>query len=181
MTTILGLDVANSMGVCDWTVGQKPTFYTIQLGREGDDASIDGAWTKSCRALRWIAERLRTFPPDEVVIEAPIPERALSGQTNAQSTMVKMMLIGTLGAAVKLKHIRVTPANIQRVRKHFIGHGNLKGDEAKRLVRSVCREIGWDCNNNDESDAGALAHWRASQLGLLVPDVRPFHYRKLAA
>jgi Holliday junction resolvasome RuvABC endonuclease subunit len=181
MTTILGLDVAKSMGVCDWKVGQKPIFYTVALGREDDDKSIQGSWDKACRALRWIAERMRTFPPDEVVIEAPIPERALSGQTNAHSTMVKMMLIGVLGATVKLKHVRVTEANIQRVRKHFVGHGNLKSEEAKRLVRKVCREIGWDCNNYDESDAGAVAHWRATQLGLLVPDVKPFHYRKIAA
>lgn len=181
MTTILGLDVASRLGVCDWTIGQKPVFYTVALGHEDDDKSIDGAWDKSCRALRWVAGRLRAFPPDEIVIEAPIPERALSGQTNAHSTMVKMMLIGTLGAAGKLRHIRVTPANIQRVRKHFIGHGNLKSEEAKRLVKRVCRDIGWDPSNNDESDAGAVAHWRAHELGLPVPEVKPFHYRKLAA
>lgn len=178
MPTILGLDVASSMGVCDWTIGQKPIFYTERLGAE-DEEGFDAWRRKAARATRWVAGRLKVSPVDEIVIEAPV-EGGLQGRTNANTTAVKFILLGALLGPMGLKDVRVVGARISTVRKHFIGHGNLKGDEAKRLVRKVCREIGWDCNNTDESDAGAVAHWRASELGLLVPDVRPFHYRRAA-
>jgi hypothetical protein len=182
MTTILGLDVASNMGVCDWTIGYSPIFSTERLGAE-DEEGFDAWRRKAARATRFIARRLgdqSLRPVREIVIEAPV-EGGLQGRTNANTTSLKFILLGALLGPMGLKDVRVVGARISTVRKHFIGHGNLKGDEAKRLVRKVCREIGWDCNNYDESDAGAVAHWRATQLGLLVPDVKPFHYRKIAA
>ncbi|KAB0269012.1 hypothetical protein [Microvirga brassicacearum] len=174
---ILGLDVASAMGVCDWEVGNRPTFYTIKLG--GDDEQGFDAWTRKCkRATRWIVDRLKASHVDQIIIEAPI-EAGNTGNTNANTTAIKYLLLGALLGPIGLKSsVTVRGARVQTVRKHFIGHGNLKGPEAKRLVRNVCREIGWDPNNNDESDAAAVAHWRANELGLLVPDVKPFHRGK---
>ncbi len=174
MTHILSIDLAGSAGVCDWKVGEKPTFYTIPLGAEDEDG-FDAWRRKSVRAMRWCASRLKLNDIDDVVIEAPI--HGMWGNTNASTTASTFILLGAILGPIGLKAVTCTAGRVQTVRKHFIGHGNLNKKIAKPRVRQTCEAIGWSVKNYDESDAGALAHWRATQLGLshLIPDVRPFH------
>lgn len=174
MTRILAIDLAGKAGVCDWKVGEKPTFYTIQIGAE-DEEGFDAWRRKSVRAMRWIASRLQVNDIDDVVIEAP--RQGGWGDTNANTTASTFILLGAILGPVGLRSVTCSPGKVQTVRKHFIGHGNLRKEVAKPRVRQTCEAIGWSVKNYDESDAGALAHWRAAKLGLnhLIPDVRPFH------
>jgi hypothetical protein len=104
-----------------------------------------------------MATRLREGEkPDVVYYEAPIPERALGPQTNAHSTALKFVLLGAILGPLRAKGIKATPANIQRVRKHFIGRGNLKSAQAKLLVMARCHTLGWAPDNFDQSDAAAV-------------------------
>lgn len=174
MTHILAIDLAGKAGVCDWKVGQKPTFYTIPVGAE-DEEGFDAWRRKAVRATRWIASRLKLNDVDDVVIEAPV--QGMWGNTNANTTASTFLLLGAVLGPIGLRAVTCTPGKVQTVRKHFIGHGQLKKEIAKPRVRQTCEAIGWAVSNYDEADAGALAHWRAHKLGLahLIPDVRPFH------
>lgn len=174
MTRILGLDIAGNIGVCDWKVGDRPVFYTWKVS--GEDEHKFEAWRrKAPRAMREISRRLKLKDIDEIVIEAPV--QGAWGNTNADTTASTFLLLGAILGPIGLHAIRCVDGRVETVRKHFIGHGRLPKQIAKPRVRQTCEAIGWAPQNYDESDAGALAHWRAHQLGLqhLIPDVKPFH------
>jgi hypothetical protein len=129
----------------------------VRFDRSSDDDGMFGIQEKAGRATLWMATRLRdNEKPDAVYCEAPIPERALGAQTNAHSTALKFVLLGALLGSLRAKGIKTVPANIQRVRKHFIGRGNLRASQAKPLVIARCRALGWVPENHDQSDAAAV-------------------------
>lgn len=154
---IWGIDLAGSCGLAEGRIGTSPRLSTIRFDSSSDETTVAGIIEKAGRATRWFAKRLKDGEtPDVVYIEAPIPERALGSNTNAHSTAVKFMLLGAVTGTLRAKRIVIKTANIQRVRKHFIGRGNLKNVEAKPQVMSRCRSMGWDPQNFDESDAAAV-------------------------
>ena len=67
-----------------------------------------------------------------------------------------------------MRELPIQFVNIQRVRKAFIGHGNLPGPQAKREVRRFCIAAGWTPKTDDESDAGAVWHHECSRV---APDI----------
>ncbi|MCZ8098172.1 MAG: hypothetical protein O9972_09670 [Burkholderiales bacterium] len=178
MTHILALDIAQKIGVCDWKVGERPRFYTVPVGDPEDDQDPNGWTRKSSRAIRWISTRMKLRDVDEVVIEAPVQGKR---DTNAAAAAVTIGLFFSISGVVGLHSVGRAYGRVSTVRSHFLGrgNGNLKSEIAKPRVRQTCEAIGWSVANYDESDAGALAHWRAHQLGLghLIPDVSPFHLR----
>ena len=117
---------------------------------------MDGVANATGRAIVWLIDFLKAEHVDFAAIEAPIPERALGGHSNAWSTAMKFALIGALSGILKAKSIPVSFANIQAVRKSFLGHGNLSGEIAKPETMRVCKAAGWSPSNYDESDAGAV-------------------------
>ena len=161
---ILALDVASRTGACWGNVGQTPRFMSIKLTREGESSSMDGVGEAAARAIQWLADFTRVERFDRAVIEAPVPEAALGAATNAWSTALKFALVGSLAAALKMRQIPVSFANIQAVRKHVLGRGNLRGDVAKPAVMEICRALGWSPANSDESDAGAVFLFESSRL-----------------
>lgn len=118
---------------------------------------MDGVAEASARAIRWLAEFTSVETFDRAVIEAPVPEAALGHQTNAWATALKFALIGNLAGALRLRKVPISFANIQAVRKLFIGKGNVRGDLAKPEVMRICRSLGWSPDNADEGDA--MACW----------------------
>lgn len=94
-----------------------------------------------------------------VAIEAPwlAPER---DEHNVASPFY-------LAGAARLAGIRADCATVfgrvGTVRRLFIGHGNLPRDEAKAAVMRRCRQLRWNPQNLDESDAGALWYWAMVQ------------------
>lgn len=149
----IGLDVASTMGVCEGVPGQRPRLYTVRLGSPDDDHAA--AFAKS---IKWMAQRLLVSRPDWIVIEAPIPAAAMSGGTNANSLAKLWGLAACIEGTARAKNVLVRRVNIQKVRKNFIKHGNLKGPEAKRRTVALCRALGWEPPNHDAADAAACWH-----------------------
>ena len=172
---ILALDVASTTGICVGFAGEKPTFSTIKFVQDGDDhEDVFG------RALRWLAEYLQVDRPDAIYIEAPLSP-GIHGQTNADTTLRLIGMWAALAAAVKVKGIKYRRAKVSTVRKEFIGHGNLKGHEAKRRVREMCRLLDWQTRNDNESDAGAIFWWASTREALnLAPVITPMMQQQCA-
>lgn len=167
--TILALDVASTMGLCEGRPGETPCFDVIRLARPDDDPQDVFA-----RAIKWAADRMYAAKPDRLYIEAPTQSLVMGGRTNARTILILYGLYATIAGVARAKGVMVREGKVQTIRKHFIGHGNLKGPEAKRKVAETCRMLGWAPPNNDAADAGALWHWACSQVApKLVPAVDP--------
>jgi len=164
---ILALDISKSCtGIACGAPGSAPTLTSVSFYREDETRGETAA-----RALRWIAEALPVLlpvtdavtHPGRVVIEAPL----MGGQKFHQNPETSYLLGGlamVMEAACRLKGKEVRLGNVQTVRKHFIGHGNLPGEEAKRRVKAQCLRLGWAPKNYDESDAAALWDWACAQV-----------------
>jgi hypothetical protein len=150
---IFGLDVASTMGVCEGVPGQTPRLYTVRLAAGEDDHGASFA-----KAIKWMAQRLLVTHPRAIIIEAPIPAAAMNGATNANTLAVLWGLAACIEGTARAKSIPVRRVNIQRVRKSFIGAGNLKGPEAKRRTVALCRALGWNPPSHDAADAAACWH-----------------------
>jgi hypothetical protein len=183
---ILALDVATVTGVCDGVAGEEPTFSTVRFGSDGEEH--EEAFE---RALRWIAERLRDHPPDAVRAEATInlaafmrfnPKTKKAELATTPATIIRLTgLSAVIAAAVKVKGIPYEHVRVGTARKGFIGHGNLKGPEAKRRSFEMCKLIGWHPSNRDESDAGAIWFHGVSQLAPhLLPRITPMDQAAIA-
>jgi len=180
---LLALDVASNTGVCWGIPGLAPQFMSQKFTRDGESSSMDGVASAASRAMLWLIEFLKVEKIEAAVIEAPIPERALGAHSNAWSTALKYALIGSLSGVLRGKSIPIRFANIQGIRKNFLGHGNLPGEVAKKETMRFCIAAGWSPKNLDESDAGAAWHFecmkrfpRESQLidpiALRIPPVQ---------
>lgn len=154
---ILALDLsAKRTGVAEGRPGETPRLYSAPF-KTGDD---DHRATFG-RALKWFGERLRVSPPDVIVIEGRI--NTAWGQTNADTTLALCGLWGIAAAASWNKGTAWRAPAVHAVRKHFIAHGNLPGDQAKALVGERCKELGWSPPNHDAADAAAVWHWAVAQ------------------
>ena len=101
--------------------------------------------------------------------------------SNPETTIRLMGLRAVLAAAAKVKGIRYRRSRVQTVRKTFIGHGNLKGAEAKRRCFEMCKLLGWSPNNRDESDAAAVWFDACCQVAPnLAPIVTPMMQASVA-
>lgn len=172
---ILALDLSiRRTGACWGEPGANPTFTSESFFREGEEKSMDGVAEACSRAIVWVSDLTTLNKFDRAVIEAPIPEAALGYSTNAWSTAGKFALIGVVSGAIRCRGIPLRFGNIQRVRKFFIGRGNVKGDVAKPAVFKVCNALGWSPENYDEGDSAALWCWQCNEVApRLVPHLDP--------
>lgn len=163
---IVGLDIAGNTGICEGTIGSVPELYSKQLTLE-DDQSVAEAFG---RAIRFAAARFSKITPAAIFVEGIVPENKLAGFSNHSSSMVRVGLYGAIIGVARAKNIPVIPANIARVRTHFLGRGHkLAGDAAKRAVFRRCQDLGWAPPNLDASDAAAVWDFGCAQVkfGLL--------------
>lgn len=150
---IFAFDVASNCGIAEGYAGETPRLYSERLVKDGDD--LDDSFA---RAIKFMARRLLADRPDVIIIEAPIPAAAMNGRTNAQTIAMLLGLASCMGGAARAKGIMVRRVNIGRVRKNFLGVGNLKGPEAKRRTVALCRALDWNPPNHDAADAAACWH-----------------------
>lgn len=172
---ILALDISKTRtGVCEGRVGSKPTFYSIT----GNDMTNDAA---AMRLGQWLIARTKVDKPDCVYIEAAINPGAFIGEYDEEKGRVRMtsnpettLALAEMAAVARFvlsgKDIAWRNVKVQTIRKAFIGHGNLKGQIAKARVRHMCGLLGWEPNNTDESDAGAVWWFGGMQFA-------PKHYQ----
>lgn len=95
--------------------------------------------------------------PKIIAVEAAL--NRVDPTHGARVAKVLMYLCGSAFGAGHAAQARVIEGNIQTVRSHFIGNGNLPGEEAKRRVQAQCDKLQWEYKNHDEADAAALWSW----------------------
>jgi hypothetical protein len=163
---ILTLDLASRFGWAFGAAGTKPVSGSRYFTRDGlapKGGSISNG-AKFWNAMRFASEAFDLYKPTIVVCEAPIAPNAKDGQTSAS---VFEVLYG-LPAAVRgmlygLGCYEWQYAYASQIRKHFIGHGSKKGEDAKPIVFRKCVSLGWIDPNSEEDlsydRSDALAIW----------------------
>ncbi len=145
---IVALDLSTQTGVAVGCPGSSPTFFSETFGESGDHQAA-----RFSQCLDFINRLIRKQSPNLVVIEEPIA-------TGVTGKKHRVFLAAGLRACVfgvcRMRGVRVAEYPVGEVRKHFIGVGNLRRDEAKRQVFAECLSRGWQCANDNESDAGAV-------------------------
>lgn len=153
---VMGLDLASNSGIGEGRPGQTPRLYDVALRKEGDD--YEDTWGRACgwMADRLYAERDAVAAGDfRIIVEAPIMT-GMSGKTNADSLLITKGLWASVTGFARARGVMVHRVAVSRVRKAFLGRGDLPGDTAKREARKLCRALGWDPSSLDAADAGAL-------------------------
>lgn len=170
---ILCLDLASRFGYSFGVAGQKPVSGSRYFTKDGlapKGGSISNG-AKFWNAMRFAAEVYDLYKPTHVVCEAPIAPNSKTGQT--QTTTFEILY--GLPAAVRgmlfgLGCYDWQYAYASSVRKHFIGSGSKKGEEAKPIVFRKCVALGWidptteDDLSHDRSDALAIWSWAEAHL-----------------
>ena len=118
--------------------------------------------------LGWLARRLskeNAFNiPDVIYIEAPLNVGAKGAKTSPHTTIRLVGLYAVAAAAVGNKaRVALRRGKVNQVRKHFLGHGTLEGNVAKKRAKRMCQLLGWDAKNYDEADAAALWSYGCAQ------------------
>lgn len=155
---IIAIDPATSTGICEGRVGETPTLRTqrFRVSNEDQHEDIFG------RATHFWAEFLRTRSPDLVAIEAPI--ETPWGATNANTKSIAYGLYGIFTGIVHCKSIRFLKAPVGTWRSYFLGHGNLKGPEAKARCIYLCDRLRWPAPNHDAAESAGIWSWACSTV-----------------
>ena len=147
---VLGVDLATNTGhafdgesVCPPITGT----YRLVSGGENRGLSLH-------EYSKWLWHLVGTAKIEFIAFEAPI----FGG---APSHAEKLMLLIGLAAVTEMvaasRGIRSKAANMQTVRKHFVGTG--RPQNPKKVVAERCRLLGWVCADDNQSDACAVWAW----------------------
>jgi hypothetical protein len=149
---ILALDIATRTGWAVGAVGQRaPMFGSIRFGKPG--ASHDAIFAN---ALKWASANFKTWRPDRIMFEAPLPTIFHRGTTNISTTRILFGLPAIMQAVAYLRGVYdVRDAAAKDVRIFFLGN-NLRRDAAKAATIKRCRMLGWDVEDDNAADACAL-------------------------
>lgn len=169
---ILSLDLASRFGWAFGAAGEKPVSGSRYFTRNGDAPKggpiSNGA--KFWNAMRFISEIVEEMKPTDIVCEMPIAPSSKQGQTSTAAFEILYGLPAAIrGMAYGLGVFNWEYATPSTVRKHFIGNGGLKGEEAKPIVFRKCIALGWilptdEDLSHDRSDALAIWSWAEAKL-----------------
>lgn len=165
MKILLALDVATVTGFAWGPVDGTPKADCIRFG--GKDPLDDDVWVAG---MKWLHNFLKVVQPDVVALEAPIMSSAPAGGSNPHTQLRLTGLQAVLRTVVAVNLPRPAKlVHVQSARKFFIGHGNLRGQEAKSRVKRRCIDIGWITEEDATYDkCDALCVW-AKAAGDLSP------------
>lgn len=151
---VFALDLATTTG---WAVGEPgsaPRCGSHRLAKEG---ATNGALFLAL--AKWLGDFCTIEQPRALMIEAPMNARTQVSIGSTEATAHR--LIGLVGIAEMVAEARgiwtVRTANVQDVRKHFVGQARFKAKlDGKRAVAERCRLMGWSVPDLDAADAAAL-------------------------
>jgi ABC-type cobalt transport system substrate-binding protein len=159
MTTVLALDLASISGWAVGEPGREPEHGSIRFASVG--ASHEAVFAG---AFRWAINVITEHQPTLIVWEAPLPTSFSRGRTTSDVTSLLFGLPAIIGCvAYQLGIYDIRKADTRDVRNHFIGR-NPKRAEAKKLVMSQCRQMGWFVTDDNEADACAVWSYMCSLL-----------------
>lgn len=169
---ILTLDLASRFGWAFGVAGCTPVSgsrYFTRNGKAPKDGPISNG-AKFWNAMRFISSVIDEYGPTTIVCETPIAPSSKQGQTSTAAFEILYGLPAAVrGMAYGLNVYDWQYATPSTVRKHFIGNGGLKGEEAKPIVFRKCMALGWilptdEDLSHDRSDALAIWSWAEAKL-----------------
>lgn len=164
MATVLALDLATVTGfACGSTDGTPVSHGVVAIPKTGEDI---GRFLAHFRD--WLNAALDDMGPDEIVFESPI----LPDTINLKTARKLYSLAGVAEMVAHDRKIRVSEANLNDIRGHFIGIKQAPRDVPKSKRRqwikdkiiAECRKRGFRVSGDDDADAIALLDLRLSQL-----------------
>lgn len=173
---ILALDLATNAGFAFGDSSSKPSSWSKQLKSSDDEP--ERAFKKLGIELR---DRFTFDKPDFVVVEAPMSmggmvrrdeqdERGFKFTSNPSTIYLLTGLVGVVFGICGPYGIPARKANVQQVRKHFLGVA--RPQDPKQAVLNRCYQIGWldrDCRDNNRGDALALFEYAAAHYARRQP------------
>lgn len=162
---ILSLDLASTTGWCRGAPGGKVVYGSIKLAPPGASHGEKGA-----SLLRWLTPQLK-IRPALLVFEAPMAPSQMAGRTTVSTARVLLglpFLTETVAYLSGLYGDRVREANVQDVRKHFIGQRTVRGGDPKAVVMRECRRLGFEPRDDNAADAIALWSYAAA---IIAPEI----------
>jgi len=162
---VLALDLASETGFAIGEPGQLPRIGSLRFAAAG--ATHPAIYSA---AMSWIARTIREEAIVRVVVETPLNPNFKTGFTNIGTIRLLMGLAAVMeGAAHKLGVWHIEEIAVMTWRKHVLGKGNIKGPAAKKMVLRLCRDLGMEPRNNNESDAAGL--WFAATKYPIPPEL----------
>lgn len=168
----VALDLATRTGVAHWSAGRhRPAFTTLRL--PGDPEEV----ARPMEALRaHLADLHRLEPITHLFFEAPIV---------AALNMHTVYKLCALAGMAEWFASRIDATCRQVVqgswRKHFIGRGNGKSAELKRLAIEACKLRGWEVTDDHQADALGTLDYGLSCFKIPVPWRDDHMFRRNAA
>jgi len=166
---IIGLDISKSRtGVAEGVVGSNPEFTSIV----GEKMPV-GAAMKNLGM--WLVRRMKERPIEALFYEAQI--KIIPGKFNPETKKVEMRsrpevtialakMVGVVEFVAAIRAIECVDIPSNTARATFLGEGfgGLKSDRAKMQAFELCKLMGWNPENRDESDAGAIWYCGAVRI-----------------
>lgn len=147
---VLALDIATNLGVAVDMASRtdRPLLFSINLGR--DDGYLGRTFAVYGRRL---TEIVKKFAPDVIAYEAALEQKR--GEKAINSLTVSQKLLGLVAITQMVgyqRELRISPCNIQQVRRDFVGNGRADKD----AIFDQCKVLGWHPRDFDQSDAAAV-------------------------
>lgn len=157
---ILALDLATKTGFAHWRPGSPVILGTKDMPKTGADVG----WFLD-EFCKWLRPTIASMAPVRVVFEAPW----IGPQTHQDTARKLMCLAGVTEMVSRWEGALCFEANVQEVRRHFIGNGRTPRKAAKAATIERCKLYGQKPRNDDEADAFALLDYYAAIRGAQVP------------
>ena len=150
--SLLALDLGTKTGYAVGTPGAVvSSTYNCQGNR------FDGGGMRYLRFKRWLHDTHHTTKFQEVVFEE------VRGHKGVDAAHVYGALLGVLTAWCEEHRIPYTGIPVGTIKKFAAG----KGNASKTEVITAVRGWGYKPKDDNEADAIALLHYRATEKGLL--------------
>lgn len=153
---IIAFDLARKTGCAIGDASASPICHTEVLGEVGSRHGI-----KFAQVLYMTKRLILEHKPDFVVIEKPIATGVAGSENRVQLAMGYRACVM---ASAHLYQVKFHHYDVQDIRRHFIGRGDLRRDPAKAAVMRRCKQLGWNVSNDDEADACAVWDYARSRL-----------------
>jgi hypothetical protein len=159
------LDLATRTGFAKGRPGERPFSGAILLKRTGQPRAVALG-----NLIAFLNDEWSIETPKLVCTEAPLSLGAFATIGSSEAN-VRMHhgLHGVVEGMCGRFGCRLIEANNAKVRKHFIGVGNMGDRDATKLaVVRRCHMLGLmpkDSNDNDRADAIALHDWSCATFG----------------
>lgn len=182
---IVAFDLATATGCADGYVDQaKPRLWSWYLDDAGSDRAARLAYLwRFCDTYLTNQKAVLGHPVNELVYELPMNIATIAQMfarkifvTNENTLATLRGSIGVIeacGAHHGIKTVR--GMDIKDARKHLVGQRTFPNGEAKAVTLRAVKALGWNPDNNNESDAAALWSLAAGQANPRLADATRAH------